>query len=217
MIEIVKTEDGSDTLYIPSLNEHYHSVHGAVTESEHIYLNAGFNSCSPGPLHIFEAGFGTGLNALLTAIRSASDKREVFYTAAENFPLSREITDSLNYPDFISDRAQIFRMIHSSPWNEFNKIHEHFSLCKIRCDLTTDTISGRFNLIYFDAFGPDKQPGMWSDEVFQKISGLTEKNGVLVTYSSKGEVKRRLKKYGFEVSLLPGPRGKRHIIRAIKI
>jgi tRNA U34 5-methylaminomethyl-2-thiouridine-forming methyltransferase MnmC len=218
MIEIVKTEDGSDTLYVRELDEHYHSVHGAVMESEFIFIEAGFDHCNSDPLRIFEAGFGTGLNALLTAIRNLPDRRVVHYTSIEKFPLSEKIVDSLNYKDLVSREGKlIFDRIHGCAWNSQEKICDNFWLYKVRGDLTSVTLKGSFDLIYFDAFGPDKQPGMWTDEVFSMISGHTAKNGILVTYSSKGEVKRKLKKYGFEVTLLPGPPGKRHIIRAVKI
>ncbi|MFZ0281985.1 MAG: tRNA (5-methylaminomethyl-2-thiouridine)(34)-methyltransferase MnmD [Bacteroidales bacterium] len=218
MVEIIKTGDGSDTLYVPELDEHYHSVNGAIRESEFIFIEAGFNSCLSNPVRIFEAGFGTGLNVLLTAIRNLPERRQVYYTSIENFPLPEEIISALNYKDYVSPQGkQLFDTIHSCEWNTLVKIDEGFYLNKVRGDLESGFITGSFDLIYYDAFGPDKQPGMWSDEVIKKISEHTVKNGILVTYSAKGEVKRRLIKYGFEVSLLPGPPGKRQMIRAVKI
>jgi len=218
MIEIVKTEDGSDTLFVPELNEHYHSVHGAIGESEFIFLNAGYSFVESDQVRIFEAGFGAGLNALLTAIRSFNDDRKVKYTAIEKYPLSEDIVRSLNYKEHVSPEGKkFFELIHSCRWNVEEKIHKNFTLNKIKGDLLSESIQGSFDLIYFDAFGPDKQPEMWSDEIFKKIADHTANGGVLVTYSAKGEVRRRLEKYGFKVSLLPGPPGKRQIIRAAKI
>lgn len=218
MLQIVMTSDGSQTLFIPAMDEHYHSVNGAVQESEFIFVNAGFNFSKADPLFLFEVGFGTGLNVLLTAVMNLGSKREVYYTSIEKFPLPDDIIRSLNYGDIVpKDGKLIFDRIHSCQWNMPCEISEKFTLNKISGDLLTQNITGKYNLIYFDAFGPDKQPEMWSDEVFEKIAGHTLNNGVLVTYSAKGEVKRRLRKYGFEVTLLPGPPGKRQIIRAIKV
>lgn len=218
MIEIVTTADGSHTIYVPELNEHYHSVNGAVQESTYIFINNGFDFCMANPVNIFEVGFGTGLNALLTAIKSINTSRLVNYTAIEKSPLSEEITNSLNYSGFIDKTgSSILQAIHASSWNVPQKITGNFVLNKIRGDLTTDIITGNYDLIYFDAFGPDKQPEMWTREVFKKISEITVRKGTLVTYSAKGDVKRSLKQSGFEVNLLPGPPGKRHIIRAVKI
>lgn len=216
--EIIKTEDGSDTLYVAELDEHYHSVHGAIKESEFIFLNAGFDFSGADPVRIFEAGFGTGLNVLLTALRSLKDRRKVHYSTIEKFPLSDDIINSLNYKDFVPEEGKrIYEMIHSSEWNIPVKILDNFTLVKISGDLTSFSANGNFDLIYFDAFGPDKQPEIWSDKVFEMIADHTVQDGVFITYSAKGEVKRRLVKYGFKVTILQGPPGKRHILRAVKI
>jgi tRNA U34 5-methylaminomethyl-2-thiouridine-forming methyltransferase MnmC len=214
---IVTTEDGSHTIYVPELDEHYHSVYGAIQESEHIFIKNGFDVCDTDPLHIFEAGLGTGLNALLTAIRNLYGNREVFYTAIEKYPVDETTVKSLNYQSFFGSAGkEIFNLIHSCGWGQMNRISRNFSLRKVKGDLVTDVIRGRYRLIYFDAFGPDKQPEMWTTDIFRKIGEVTEKEAVLVTYSSKGEVKRNLRACGFKVTLLPGPPGKRHIIRAVK-
>jgi tRNA U34 5-methylaminomethyl-2-thiouridine-forming methyltransferase MnmC len=216
--KIVLTSDGSHTIFVPELNEHYHSVHGAVQESEFIFIRNGLETCDADPLNIFEVGFGTGLNALLTAIKGIEGKREVMYTSIEKYPLVPEITGSLNYDHFTRKEGRdIFRLIHSVPWNKNVRICRNFTLNKIEGDLTSFMIPGRYDLIYFDAFGPDKQPAMWSAEVFASIGAATLQNGIFVTYSAKGEVKRKLQAAGFEVKLLPGPPGKRQIIRAVKI
>jgi len=214
----VVTSDGSHTLYVPEMNEHYHSVHGAVQESEHIFIRNGFMFCKADPLPILEIGLGTGLNALLTAKESCKATRKVLYTAVEKYPLDPEITNNLNHHEFAGAAGKaLFRSVHSSPWGVFNPVCSNFHLLKIKADFTASEISGKYNLFYFDAFGPDKQPEMWTPDVFEKISALSEKGAVLVTYSAKGEVKRNLRKCGFEVTLLPGPPGKRQMIRAVKI
>jgi tRNA U34 5-methylaminomethyl-2-thiouridine-forming methyltransferase MnmC len=218
MNQLVITGDGSHTIYVPGLKEHYHSVFGAVRESEHIFLGAGFNYCRADPLNIFEVGFGTGLNALLTAIRSMKGTRKVYYTSIEKYPLEEELIRSINHREFAGCEGEsIANAISSAPWGEMTEICRNFSLKKTRADLLIDPIEGYYDLIYFDAFGPDKQPEMWSSDIFARISDSTVKGGVLVTYSCKGEVKRSLRSSGFNVNLLPGPAGKRHIIRAVKI
>jgi tRNA U34 5-methylaminomethyl-2-thiouridine-forming methyltransferase MnmC len=218
LITLIKTSDGSHTIYVPEIDEHYHSVHGAFQESTFIFIRNGFDFCKADPLSILEVGFGTGLNALLTAIRSRAGSREVNYTSIENHPVDNKIIFSLNHHEFVGENGkEIFHLIHSSPWNKSVNICRNFKLKKIEADFTKSRPSGKYDLIYFDAFGPDKQPEMWTKEIFTGISAVTNKNGILVTYSAKGEVKRSLKACGFDVTLLPGPPGKRQMIRAVKI
>jgi tRNA U34 5-methylaminomethyl-2-thiouridine-forming methyltransferase MnmC len=215
---VLTTEDGSHTIFVPEINEHYHSVHGAVQESEFIFINNGFEVCKADPVNIFEIGFGTGLNALLTAVKCQNSKRIVNYTTIEKYPLDQKIINTLNHKLFAGDYGtDVFNSIHSSPWNYSVNICKNFNLKKIKGDMITDTLSGSYDLIYFDAFGPDKQPEMWTLRIFERIAAITNKEGILVTYSAKGEVKRNLRACGFEVTLLPGPPGKREIIRAIKL
>ena len=218
MPEIILTSDGSHTLFVPELGEHYHSIHGAIQESDFIFINCGLDYSRANPVRIFEAGFGTGLNALLSGIYANAHNRQIFYASIEKFPLSDKIIKSLNYKDLVKNEYnEFFEKIHSCRWNVPEMITRNFTLLKIKGDLLTDEIPGNFDLIYFDAFGPDKQPELWTDNVFKKISESTVQNGILVTYSVKGEVKRSLKRNGFKVTLLPGPPGKRHILRALKI
>jgi tRNA U34 5-methylaminomethyl-2-thiouridine-forming methyltransferase MnmC len=215
--QIITTADGSHTIYVPELDEHYHSIHGAVQESAYIFISNGFDICKADPLNIFEVGFGTGLNALLTAMKSIQGKREVRYTSIEKYPIDKELAGSLNHHTFAGERGkEIFSLIHAAPWNKYVKICKNFNLNKIKGDLTDIRLHENYDLIYFDAFGPDKQPEMWTKEMFELIASVTNTNGVFVTYSAKGEVKRNLKSCSFNVLLLPGPPGKRQIIRAIK-
>jgi tRNA U34 5-methylaminomethyl-2-thiouridine-forming methyltransferase MnmC len=216
--QIIETSDGSHTIFVPELNEHYHSIHGAIQESSFIFINNGFDFCKADPLNIFEVGFGTGLNALLTAIKSIDGEREVNYTSIEKYPISQKIISSLNHPYIAGlNGKKIYDSIHSSAWNKKVNICKNFNLTKIRGDITTSHLSGKYDLIFFDAFGPDKQPEMWTKDIFARIASITVKDGVFVTYSAKGEVQRNLKACGFKVNLLPGPPGKRQIIRGIKI
>jgi tRNA U34 5-methylaminomethyl-2-thiouridine-forming methyltransferase MnmC len=218
MVEIILTDDGSHTLFVPELREYYHSVHGAIQESDYIFIKCGLNSSKADHVRIFEVGFGTGLNAFLSGVYASIHNRQIYYASIEKFPLSDKIINSLNYKDLIKkEYNELFGKIHSCRWNVPEVINRNFTLLKIQGDLLTEEIPGNFDLIYFDAFGPDKQPELWTDDVFNKISGLTVQNGILVTYSVKGEVKRSLKKNGFKVTRIPGPPGKRHILRAVKI
>ncbi len=218
MNEIITTGDGSHTIFVPELNEHYHSIHGAIQESTFIFINSGFEFCKADPVNIFEVGFGTGLNAFLTAVHCRNGNRSVNYTTIEKYPLDMELINKLNYKILTGDSGNdLFNSIHTAPWNDFTDICKNFNLSKIKGDLITDSIRGNFDLIYFDAFGPDKQPEIWTLKIFDRIAAITNKGGILVTYSAKGEVKRNLRACGFEVTLLPGPPGKREIIRAIKL
>jgi tRNA U34 5-methylaminomethyl-2-thiouridine-forming methyltransferase MnmC len=203
---------------VPELNEHYHSIHGAVQESNIIFIGAGFDRCQADPVNIFEAGFGTGLNTLLTAFKSSLGKREVNYTTIEKYPVGETVARSLNHHLYAGESGkELSDLIHTAPWDKWVSICKNFNLRKINGDISGYPLTGKYDLIYFDAFGPDKQPEMWTPEVFASIASVTVKGGALVTYSAKGEVKRNLKACGFEVTLLPGPPGKRQIIRAVKI
>ena len=218
MNKLITTSDGSHTIFVPGLNEHYHSVHGAVQESEFIFIKNGLDLCNADPICIFEVGFGTGLNALLTSVKAFEQRRSVFYTTIEKYPLDEQLINSLNHYNFAGEGGNgIFNRIHSAGWGVMCRISPYFNILKIKGDLLTEKITGNYDLIYFDAFGPDKQPEMWTPEILAKISEVTVSGGLLVTYSAKGEVKRNLRACGFAVEVTDGPPGKRHMIRAIKI
>jgi tRNA U34 5-methylaminomethyl-2-thiouridine-forming methyltransferase MnmC len=215
--KITLTSDGSHTIYVPELDEHYHSIHGAVQESALVYIQNGLGYCKANPVNIFEVGFGTGLNTLLSVIYGQNDERIFNYTSIEKNPLGISVINTLNHWSFAgSEGRQIFEKIHNYDWGIFQQITRNFYLKKIRCDILTDKIEGKFDLIYFDAFGPDKQPEMWTPDVFEKIAEITSGGGIFVTYSAKGNVKRLLKANGFKIEMLPGPPGKREMIRAIR-
>lgn len=217
MNNLITTSDGSHTLFVPELNEHFHSVNGAVQESMIVFIRNGYDFCSVNPLRILEIGFGTGLNALLTLMRSSSDNRDVHYTSIEKYPLTADLIKVLNHYKFAGENgAYLYNLIHSAEWNIPVRLTGHFTLSKIESDFITDDIEGVFDLVYFDAFGPDKQPEMWTGELFEKISDVIMPGGIFVTYSAKGIVKRALRSSGFDVSLLPGPPGKRQVLRATR-
>lgn len=218
-IEIKLTADGSSTLYLPYLNEQYHSLNGAVTESEHVFLNMGFNyQKKPNPV-VFEIGFGTGLNALLTADRARITEQSVFYMAIENYPLDKTMVEVLDYGRFIPDQGYaLYSALHECNWNEPVQVTPNFRLLKIKSDFTGIDwkLPVNYDIVYFDAFGPDKQPDMWSQQLFSRLYEQLLPGGILVTYSAKGEVRRRLNAAGFITEKLPGPPGKKEMIRAIK-
>jgi tRNA U34 5-methylaminomethyl-2-thiouridine-forming methyltransferase MnmC len=221
-VEFKITGDGSHTLYSPELGEHYHSVFGAITESRHVFIKAGFHfTKSPSELvEILEIGFGTGLNALLTCIESEVTGCQVKYTTIELNPLEVDIYSFLNFNDLIDfqDSREIFQQLHQVPWNEGVQLTNFFYLHKINTSLLDyQPPKEAFDLVYFDAFGPNVQPEMWTREVFDKMAFGLKKQGLLVTYSAKGTVKRNLKEAGFLIEKLPGPAGKREILRAVKI
>ncbi|MFC2096974.1 tRNA (5-methylaminomethyl-2-thiouridine)(34)-methyltransferase MnmD [Bacteroidota bacterium] len=210
------TGDGSDTLYNPEIGDHYHSVFGAVEESSHIYINSAYNYFNKKSLNVLEIGFGTGLNAILTCIESKKKRIHTIYHSLELYPLGSVITDNLNYSDIFINDKNIIKHIHSCRWEEECRIDDYFVLKKIKADILSYSINEKYDLVYYDAFGPDKQALLWTKEIFSKIFNSLNNGGILTTFSVKGIVKRALKASGFNIHRLPGPSGKRHIIRAEK-
>lgn len=218
-LELRQTADGSSTLYVADMDEQYHSLNGAVTESEHVFVKTGFDFHPKQDPVIFEVGFGTGLNALLTARRARMTGRSVNYVAVENYPLPREVTEELDYGRFVAEEdKQLYAGLHQCVWNEPVQLTPGFRLLKIKSDFTSLNwnLPEGTNIVYFDAFGPDKQPQMWEQAVFMRLYEQLLPGGVLVTYSAKGEVRRRLNAAGFRTERLPGPPGKKEMLRAIK-
>lgn len=216
MPELVKTEDGSHTLFVSELDEHYHSTFGAVQESRHIFINVGLKSCQEERLTIFEVGFGTGLNAYLTALESLNTKRHIHYITIEKYPIPSGIWEQLNYPRFIPEpNGALFQQLHQAPWSQVVEINEFFTLHKLSTDLLKIDYSNlpKFNLIYFDAFSPEKQPELWGTSIFDALAQHCSVNAKIVTYCAKGEVRRTLKAVGFTPERLPGPPGKREMLR----
>jgi tRNA U34 5-methylaminomethyl-2-thiouridine-forming methyltransferase MnmC len=218
-IDLVKTDDGSDTLFVRELGEHYHSTFGAVQESLHVFIKSGLRVKDEHSLTLFEVGFGTGLNAFLTSIEASETGQKISYIAIEKYPVPRNIWELLNYPKLLSkDDNEIFRAMHLCPWNEKINITENFAMTKIFGDISSFDFEFQpaFDLIYFDAFSPEKQPELWERSIFEKLYENTAPFGKLVTYCSKGSVRRALQSSGYITERLPGPPGKREILRASK-
>jgi tRNA U34 5-methylaminomethyl-2-thiouridine-forming methyltransferase MnmC len=219
-IDIIKTLDGSDTLYLEEIDEHYHSTFGAVQESLHVFIEAGFNQCDGKELNILEIGFGTGLNCYLTVLASLDSHKYVKYYTLEKYPLPKEIWSHLNFcTKDGEEKFKIFSLIHESRWNCDVSINSRFLLNKIHADIlnwNTENIP-QLDLVYFDAFSPEKQPELWDKAVFDSICQKMNSNGILVTYCAKGNVRRILQSLGFRVERIPGPPGKREMLRAKKV
>ena len=214
--ELLKTADGSNTVSIPELDITYRSRHGALQESLIVFIEAGLEfrwSMAPGePLRLFEMGFGTGLNALLTAHAAVRNRRSIVYTTMEPYPLETAITNSLDY----DNGGDTLALLHQCDWNKSVEINEYFSFRKHQLKLAGFETSEQFDLVYFDAFGPVTQPEIWSPESFAKIFSMMNKGATLVTYCSKSVVRRTMKDVGFVVNKIPGPRGKREMVRATR-
>jgi tRNA U34 5-methylaminomethyl-2-thiouridine-forming methyltransferase MnmC len=219
--ELIETSDGSHTLKLKGVDEQYHSVKGALQESQHVFLQAGFLALKSDiqPVRILEVGFGTGLNALITARQVIISGRKVFYDALEPYPVSPEIIKMLNYPGFFSESwmSNVFENIHSAGCKEYQEIRDGFLIRKFWHKIQDVSLAeNHYDLVYFDAFGPDTQPEMWTENVFKIISNSMRQGGILVTYCSKGSVRRAMQAAWLEVEKLPGPPGKREISRAHK-
>lgn len=210
--ELILTKDGSHSLYVPLLNETYHSVHGAVAEAQHVFIKNGLQAHNKTVLSILEIGFGTGLNALLTYENLAEKK--IHYTSLEPFPIIEAIFAQLNYHQFCNSEKSVFLALHEANWEKEVPINANFILQKSTKTIQTLQSITKYDIIYFDAFAPEKQPEMWEKEVLEKCFHLLNQNGFLVSYCAKGIVKRTLKEIGFKLETLQGPPGKREMIRA---
>ena len=220
-LNLKQTADGSSTLYNQMLDEHYHSIHGALTESIHVFVRMGFLNFidsfkSVKDVNILEIGFGTGLNCILTFIENIKLNISLNYTALEPFPLEMQIIDNLDF-NLDSRYLDAFKLIHQSLWEKPVEINKQFSLEKSTLELKDFNDNKFYDIIYFDAFAPSKQPELWKVDVFSKLFNLTSNNGVLVTYCAKGQVRRDLEKVGYFVERLEGPPGKREMLRATKV
>ncbi len=216
-MEIQLTSDGSQTLYLPEMDEHYHSVNGAIQESVHVYLEAGFRQISATTIQVLELGFGTGLNAFLTALEAETQGKQVHYTSLEKYPLPDDFTGRLNYPSAVSpSHSSLFTAIHDCNWEIPVRLSDYFTLHKIKTDFSDYKYPGPYDVVYYDAFAPDKQPGVWSQELFNRIYASMNDHGILTTYCAKGNIRRMMLQAGFSVERIPGPPGKRQMLRAWK-
>lgn len=216
--ELQVTADGSHTLFIPEMDEHYHSVNGAVQESRHVFLQAGLHLLNREEITVFEIGFGTGLNAFLTLLEAERLQKRITYYSAELYPLRMEVIQALNYGEMIcAERKELFRALHEAPWGTSVEITENFTLHKIEGDSNQCLLPNEIDLVYFDAFAPDKQPEMWNQEIFNRLYAQMRTGGILTTYCAKGVVRRMMKEAGYSVERIPGPPGKREMLRAMKL
>ena len=217
-ILIEETADGSPTLYREDIDEHYHSVKGALAESRHVYLETGWRKAAETsrPVRVFEVGFGTGMNAAITAAASLVSGIPTDYFSVELYPLPKETTD-LVAETLGKEYRDAFERVNESSWEEPIRINTYFSLQKMKADLLMIDIPKEIDAVYFDAFAPEKQPEMWDEAIFLKIYMAMKPGGVLTTYCAKGSIRRMLQQIGFITERLPGPPGgKREILRATK-
>lgn len=217
--KIEMTADGSVTLYRSDIDEHYHSVKGALAESRHVYIELGWQEAAlhKSSLRVFEVGYGTGLNATLTAAKSLNCQIPTKYYSVEKKPLSAEVTDNLTkfQPE---EYSADFIKVNQAAWDKEVKINDYFTLVKINGDLLSMHLPDELDVVYFDAFAPEKQPEMWDEGIFRKIHSAMSPGGILTTYCAKGSIRRLLQQIGFLTERLPGPPGgKREVLRAIRM
>ncbi|WP_299245711.1 tRNA (5-methylaminomethyl-2-thiouridine)(34)-methyltransferase MnmD [uncultured Aquimarina sp.] len=220
--EIITTSDGSTTIHFPELDEHYHSIHGAINEAKHVFIKSGFDHILGArnfpELNILEIGFGTGLNAFITYLEALRTNQKINYIGVEAYPVPLDEIKFLNYVDQLSalNYQTVFDKMHQSYWEDRTMISSSFFLTKRKQLFLDIDDKNCFNLIYFDAFGARVQPELWSVDIFEKMYEALMDKGVLVTYSAKGSVRRAMQEVGFVVERLPGPPGKREMLRATK-
>ena len=216
--EIILTEDGSTSIHLPDWNENYHSKHGAIQEAKHVFIKNGLELFANQNISILEIGFGTGLNALITALSAYNLGLTIRYDGVEAYPVESSELQQMNFvSQFENPKADdLFRRLHESPWNERFLVSPNFDLKKRQHFFEAIDDVDCFDLIYFDAFGYRVQPENWSTAIFQKMYNALKTGGVLVTYAARGVVKRSMQVVGFQVEKLPGPPGKREMFRATK-
>ncbi len=218
--KVILTGDGSTTIQYVDLNEQYHSIHGAIAEAEHVYIQHGLHYLLKKQrlkeLHLLEMGFGTGLNALLTLKEAEKCKVVIHYEGIEGYPLEKSITDQMNFSKILPIPEELFIAMHTLKWNKKQNITPFFSLYKNHILFENINNSNCFDLIYFDCFGARVQPELWTEIMFKKMYNALKNQGILVTYAAKGSVRRAMLETGFEIEKLKGPPGKREMLRGIK-
>jgi tRNA U34 5-methylaminomethyl-2-thiouridine-forming methyltransferase MnmC len=218
-LQILETADGSQTLYVPHLDERYHSHNGALTEARHVYIQAGLAPflAEGAVVNVLEVGFGTGLNALLSREAAESSSATVFYHTLELNPLPLTVTQSLSWPELLPHLAFSYQELHKADWEKEVELSESFTLLKQQIALQECELQEKFyQVVYFDAFAPEKDPELWEADNFSMLYKALQPGGCLVTYCAKGSIKRLLRAVGFTVEALPGPPGKREMVRARK-
>lgn len=216
--KIITTLDGSTTIQLVEWDECYHSKNGAIQEAYHVFIKNGLDFFVDKPVSILEIGFGTGLNALITYLEAEKRNQKINYTGVEAYPVSLEEAQAMNYPSQLngSNGDEIFKQLHVFDWEVENKIGDNFILKKRQQFFNDINDLNQYDLIYFDAFGFQVQPELWTAELFLKMFNALKESGVLVTYAARGVIKRNLKAVGFDVKKVPGPPGKREMMIAFK-
>ncbi|MCW4467857.1 tRNA (5-methylaminomethyl-2-thiouridine)(34)-methyltransferase MnmD [Flavobacterium sp. MFBS3-15] len=217
--QIITTNDGSVTIYLPEMKETYHSRFGAIQEAYHVFIHNGLSLIQGRTVSILEIGFGTGLNAFITYLESVKSGQEIEYTGVEAFPIDAAEAAMLNYvAELKADEfSEVFTAMHTSKWGEKTYLNNKFKLTKRRQFFSDIEDVNAFDLIYFDAFGYHAQPNLWSEEIFRKMYNALTKDGILITYACRTVIKKAMQSVGFQTEKLPGPPGKREMLRAIKI
>lgn len=228
---IVETEDGSKTIHIEDLNETYHSIHGAVQEAFHVFINNGlyFFYNIKKPIKILEIGLGTGLNSFISLLESEKNQLKINYVGVEKYPISAQEFENINYfddvfkfyPEFENRRSEFYeyyQKMFTSEWENEVEISPYFTLIKVEKDFfeLRDYSDNEFDLVYFDAFGSQVQPDLWEEELLTIVANLTKDSSVITTYAAKGTFKRGMKANGFRIEKRPGPPGKREMMVAFK-
>ncbi|MFT5165431.1 MAG: tRNA U34 5-methylaminomethyl-2-thiouridine-forming methyltransferase MnmC [Saprospiraceae bacterium] len=217
--EIYITADGSHSIQSGKYGVGYHSKHGAIDEAYHVFIDAAlrFKAVVQKDIRILEIGFGTGLNAFVTYLEAEKRNLNISYTAIEAFPITIEQAKTLNYPSLLNPAQQAFFLdLHEAEWDKSTQIHEQFNIEKRMIKFEAVDFENQFDIIYFDAFAPDAQPELWSEEIMRKMYRALKADGIMTTYCAKGIVKRTMKAVGFTVEALPGPPHKREMTRALK-
>ncbi|MDR1153890.1 MAG: tRNA (5-methylaminomethyl-2-thiouridine)(34)-methyltransferase MnmD [Bacteroidales bacterium] len=209
-MSVTLTADGSKTIYSEHFGEHYHSIFGAANESNHVFIEAGYSAVTADPVSVLEIGFGTGLNAWLTLHQADRLQKVTRYEAIELYPIDNASVCELSEHD-------LFRSLHAAPWEQPVEITSCFVLYKRKSDLLQTAFTSSFDVVYFDAFSPAVQSEMWGRDIFASLYAAMNPGAVLTTYCAKGDVRRTMQSVGFTVERLPGPAGKREMLRAGKI
>jgi len=218
--EIILTSDRSHSIAIPAMNVTYHSTHGAIQESMHVFIEAGLHHIAAGKdqISIFEMGFGSGLNALLSIAEAEKKQQKIFYETVEADPLEANMYSLLNYCKQLNrpDLQPLFELLHRCAWNTKAEITPYFSFRKNSGSLVDFLTEQQFNVVYFDAFAPEVQPELWTPDIFKKLYGWMKTGAVLTTYCSKSIVRKAMAEAGLIVEKIPGPPHKREMVRAVK-
>ncbi len=216
--EIILTKDGSSSIFLPEMNETYHSRFGAIQEAKHVFIKNGLSLVNDKSVSILEIGFGTGLNAFITFLEAQKTNQQINYVGVEAYPVELDIVSNLNYVSELNaiEQQNVFDLLHQSNWEVENTIEPNFNLTKRQQKFEAISDLDKYNLIYFDAFGFDVQPELWSDAIFKTMYKALLPKGILVTYACRTVIKKAMIEAGFKVEKLPGAPGKREMLRAVK-